>query len=108
MAGVVFDSTYLIDLFNPRLQPDKRATLDFLVGNLSKSRIRVQIPSPCLTELLIRAGPARDKYVQMLGGSSAFDVIAFDRRAATECALLLEAAWNAKTPKEHYQNQIQV
>lgn len=99
MAGVVFDSTFLIDLFNPRLQPDKRATLDFLVADLSKTRIRILIPSPCLTELLTRAGPARDKYVQMLGGGSAFDVIAFDRRAATECVLLLEAAWDAKTQK---------
>ena len=99
MAGVVFDSTYLIDLFNPRLQPDKRAALDFLVAELSKSRVRIQIPSPCLTELLTRAGTARDKYVQLLGGSNAFDVIAFDRRAATECALLLEAAWDSKTQK---------
>ena len=99
MAGVVFDSTYLIDLFNPRLHGDKRVALDFLVSELSKTRVRIQIPSPCLTELLIRAGTARDKYVQLLGGSNAFDVIAFDRRAATECALLLEAAWDSKTQK---------
>ena len=99
MADVVFDSTYLIDLFNPRLQPDQRAALDFLVATLSKSRIRIQIPAPCLTELLILAGPARDKYVQLLGSGSAFDVIAFDKRSATECALLLEAAWNVKTKK---------
>lgn len=99
MAGVVFDSTYLIDLFNPRLHGDKRIKLDFLVSELSRAKVRIQIPSPCLTELLIRAGAARDKYVQMLGSSSAFDVIAFDRRTATECALLLEAAWDSKTQK---------
>jgi len=99
MAGVVFDSTYLIDLFNPRLQADKRAALDLLVAELSRTRVRIQIPSPCLTELLVRAGTARDKYVQQLGSSSAFDVIPFDRRAATECALLLEAAWDNKSQK---------
>ena len=77
MAGVAFDSTYLIDLFNPRLQADKRAALDLLVAELSKTRVRIQIPSPCLTELLIRAGAARDKYVQQLGSSSAFDDIPF-------------------------------
>ena len=99
MAGVVFDSTYLIDLFNPRLHGDKRVALDFLVSELSKTKVRIQIPSPCLTELLVRAGHARDKYVQLLGSSSAFDVIPYDRRAAAECALLLEAAWDSKTQK---------
>lgn len=99
MAGVAFDSTYLIDLFNPRLHGDKRVALDFLVTELSKTRVRIQIPSPCLTELLVRAGAARDKYVQQLGSSSAFDIIPYDRRAATECALLLEAAWDSKTQK---------
>ena len=32
MAGVVFDSTYLIDLFNPRLHGDKRVALDFFTN----------------------------------------------------------------------------
>ena len=99
MAGVVFDSTFLIDLFNPRLHGDKRAALDFLVTELSKARTRILIPSPCLTELLIRAGAAKDKYVQQLGSGSAFDIIPYDRRAATECALLLEKAWDNKTQK---------
>ena len=99
MASVAFDSTYLIDLFNPRLHGDKRLALDSLVAELSKTKVRIQIPSPCLTELLIRAGTARDKYLQRLGSSSAFEIIPYDRRAATECALLLEAAWDSKTQK---------
>jgi len=99
MAGVVFDSTYLIDLFNPKLHGDKRAALDFLVTELSKARTRILIPSPCLTELLIRAGTARDKYLQLLRSSSAFEVFPFDQRAAMECALLLEAAWDSKSQK---------
>lgn len=99
MAGVVFDSTYLIDLFNPRLHGDKRASLDFLVAELSKARTRILIPAPCLTELLIRAGTARDKYLQNLRSSSAFDVFPYDQRAATECALMLEAAWDSKSQK---------
>lgn len=100
MAGVVFDSTYLIDLFNPKLAGDQRAALDHLIRDLSKSRLRVLIPSPCLTELLIRAGKARDQYVQRLGNASSFEVIPFDRRAATECALLLEEAWDSKSQRD--------
>jgi predicted nucleic acid-binding protein len=96
MSCVVFDSTFLIDLFNSKLGGDKRAALDHLVQSLSKSRIRILIPSPCLTELLVRAGKARDEYVQLLSNTSRFEVIAFDRRAATECAILLDEAWDKK------------
>ena len=55
MAGVVFDSTFLIDLLNPGLGGDKRAALDFLVAELAKAGTRILIPTPCLTELLMRA-----------------------------------------------------
>lgn len=100
MAGVAFDSTYLIDLLNPKLAGNQRAALDHLVHELSKARVRILIPSPCLTELLIRAGKARDHYVQKLGNTSSFEIIPFDRRAATECALLLEDAWDAKLKRD--------
>lgn len=99
MAGVVFDTTYLIDLFNPRLHGDKRAALDHLIEGLSKARVRVLIPTPTLTELLVKAGKARDEYVRQLGTGTAFDITPFDRRAATECALLLEKAWDSKLHK---------
>lgn len=100
MAHVAFDSTYLIDLFSPKLAGDRRAALDHLIHDLSKARVRILIPSPCLTELLIRAGKARDQYVQRLGNASSFEVIPFDRRAATECALLLEDAWDSKSQRD--------
>ena len=99
MAGTAFDSTYLIDLFNPKIAGNRRAALDHLVLSLSKSRTRILIPSPCLTELLIKADKARDIYLQKLGNSSIFEVIPFDRRAATECALLLAEAWDSKTKR---------
>ncbi len=99
MAGVVFDSSILIDLLNPKLSGDRRAALDYLLNQLSKSKTRILIPAPCLTELLIRAGKARDDYGRLLSSSSSFEVIPFDRRAATECALLLEQAWDKKSHK---------
>lgn len=99
MAGVAFDSSYLIDLLNPKLVGDRRAALDHLLNILSKSKTRILIPAPCLTELLIRAGKARDEYSLKLSNSSSFEVIPFDRRAATECALLLEQAWDKKSHK---------
>jgi predicted nucleic acid-binding protein len=99
MPGVVFDSTVLIDLLNPRLTGDRRGALDLLVQTLGKARTRVLIPAPCFTELLVHAGKARDEYSRLLGNGTNFEIIPFDRRAATECALLLEEAWDKKSKK---------
>ena len=42
---------------------------------------------------------AVDEYVQKLNGNTAFAVIPFDRRAATECSFLLADAWDKKVQK---------
>jgi predicted nucleic acid-binding protein len=90
---VVFDASILIDLFNDRLKGERRAKLDHLVITLSRSKTKVLIPTPALTELMIRAGSARDAYERHLSKSNAFLVVPFDTRAAMECALLLAEAW---------------
>ncbi len=69
------------------------------MAELSKARTRILIPAPCLTELLIRAASARDQYLKLLTNNAAFEVIPHDQRAATECALLLEQAWDSKSQK---------
>ncbi|MES2885013.1 MAG: PIN domain-containing protein [Pseudomonadota bacterium] len=91
---VVFDANILIDLFNPRIKGDKRAKLDGLVAQHSKTKIL--IPTPSLTEYLTRAGKARDEVMAKLGASRHFVIEPFDQRAATECALLLDEHWDGK------------
>jgi hypothetical protein len=49
MAHVVFDSTYLIDLLNPKVSGDQRVALDNLIQELSQIGARILIPTPCLT-----------------------------------------------------------
>lgn len=90
--AVAFDSSILIDLLNDRLTGDRRAKLDHLIAELQKKRIKILIPTPVLTEVLVRAGKAREAIYQKLAGSSSFQITSFDSRAAMECALLLEAA----------------
>lgn len=90
--AVAFDATILIDLFNPRLKGDRRAKLDYLVHELQKKKTKILIPTPALTELMIRAGKVREEIHQKLSGASAFQITSFDSRAAMECALLLEEA----------------
>lgn len=93
--SVVFDANILIDLFNENLKGEKRTKLDFLVQNLIRSRTKVIIPTPSLTELLVRADKARERYLQKISSTSAFQ------------SLLLIAAqhWNARfCSRPHGQN----
>ncbi len=89
---VVFDASVLIDLYNEKLKGDRRSRLDDLVQGLSKSKTKILIPEPALSEFLARAGKARDQYFQTLSQSSQFKVAPFGNRAAMECALLIDAA----------------
>jgi len=89
---VVFDASVLIDLFHPRTHPDRKAKLEHLIADLQRKKIKIVIPTPALSELLARAGKARDAYHARLSTSAAFKITAFDSRAALECALLLDVA----------------
>ena len=92
--SVAFDATVLVDFFNRKLTGDRRAKLDELVATLEKSRTKIVIPTPALTEVLIRAGKAREEIHNALTRKSAFEIAPFDVKAAMECSLLLEEAWS--------------
>lgn len=98
--AVAFDASILIDLFNPRLSGDRRIKLDHLIEELQKKRTKILIPTPALTELMVRAGKARGEIHQRLSGKSAFQITPFDSRAAMECALLLEEALDASGKRQ--------
>lgn len=104
--AVAFDATILIDLFNPRLKGDRRVKLDYLVQELQKRRTKILIPTPALTELMIRAGKAREEIHQKLSATSAFQITPFDSRAAMECALLLEKALDAGAKRQLTKSKI--
>ena len=88
--SVAFDAPVLVDFFNTKLSGDRRAKLDDLVATLEKSKTKIVIPTPALTEVLIRAGKAREEIYNLLVRKSAFEVAPFDARAAMECSILLE------------------
>lgn len=95
---VAFDANVLIDLFNPRIKGDRRAKLAGLLEQHSKTKII--IPTPSLTEYLVRAGKARDELMARLTTSRSFSIEPFDQRAATECALLLAEHWGSDSRKK--------
>jgi|CXWL01.1.fsa_nt_gi predicted nucleic acid-binding protein len=104
--AVAFDASVLIDLFNPRLKGDRRAKLDHLVMELQKQRTKILIPTPALTELMVRAGKAREEIHEKLSVKSAFQITSFDSRAAMECALLLEEALDSKAKQQVSKSKI--
>jgi predicted nucleic acid-binding protein len=94
---VVFDASVLIDLFNPRPGPRKEK-IDHLMANLSKEKI--VIPAPAYIEFLTLAGKARQKYHEHIEASSNFRVEPLSKRASVECAILLEAIFQAKQKRD--------
>ncbi len=98
---VVFDATMLSML----LRPGTRAPLDpatdlpvehaevriaALVRRLQKAKTLIIVPTPALSELLIKAGLAGPRILQVVQQSSAFRIEGFDIRAAVELAQMTD------------------
>jgi hypothetical protein len=102
---VVFDATMLL-LF---LRPNSGQPLDsagspiaqvqqriaHLLQRLERSRTRIAIPTPALSEVLVRAGPAAPQIVETLNRSAVFKIVPFDSLAAIEAAIMTRAAIDA-------------
>lgn len=86
---VVFDATVLVALFDKRVKGERRLKLDGLVAELKSKRSKILIPTPALTEVMAKAGHARDEYFRVLTQSAHFKIEPFGIKAAMECALLL-------------------
>ena len=93
---VVFDTSVLVDLFNFNLRGERRERLDLLVETLKKKRELVMVPTPAYTEFLVKAGNARNSYCEQIEASQIFRIDPFSKRAAVECAQLLEQAFKLK------------
>lgn len=100
---VVFDATMLLLL----LRPGVRAPLDpgtgrpvahaeqriaQLVGDLERARVKIVVPTPALSELLVHAGNAGPKLVEQITRSAAFKLAPFDTLAAVEVAEMARTA----------------
>jgi hypothetical protein len=94
---VVFDSTTLLLLLSPTVPAPvdpmtqkpvayARERIDYLVKELEKSRTKIIIPTPALSEILVRAGSAGPSYLDRINSSAAFRIVALDQRAAAEVA----------------------
>src|SRR5262249_10333410 len=64
------------------------ARVDFLISRLEDAGETILIPTPVLSEFLVRAGPNRNDYINKFVSSKNFTIAPFDQRAAIELALL--------------------
>lgn len=99
---VVFDSSYLIPLFDSRYGDagglDDR--IAYLIRNLDRDRTTIIVPAPALTEVLIGAGDAAPRYLSVINASARFRVAPFAERAAVEAAAAHREAIRAGDKKE--------
>ena len=103
---VVFDATTLLLLLSPSVPPPRdpathtsvehaRERIDQLVKELEQNRTKIIIPTPALSEILVRAGSAGPAYLDRLNASAAFRIVSFDQRAAVELAAMTREAITA-------------
>lgn len=89
---VVFDAGILIKLFGKKTPAEERQKLEYLVDTLQKAKERIVIPTPALSEYLVKAGAATEEVLEQFRKSGVFRVAAFDQRAAVEYALAIRRA----------------
>lgn len=106
MRGLgVFDATLLLLMLRPNVgrpldpsgQPLAQVAerIAYLLESLEKNRTRVVVPTPALSEVLVRSGSAGPEIVETLNRSSMFRIVPFDALAAIEAAVMTRAAIDA-------------
>jgi hypothetical protein len=104
---VVIDATLLLLMLRPETpvpnslaidRPKER--IDFLVKQLDKRKAKIIVPTPALSEALVRAGAvATQEIVAHLNRYSVFSIQDFDTRAAIEVAAMTRAALHVGNKK---------
>ncbi|MEQ1577082.1 MAG: PIN domain-containing protein [Hyphomicrobium sp.] len=87
---VVFDANFLIYFLDPKIKGGvgSNPSIDHLVATIQKTGERIVVPTPALSELLVKAGDAGPKYLEIVARSKFFRVVEFGERAAVEAAAL--------------------
>jgi predicted nucleic acid-binding protein len=93
---VLFDAGILIKLLDPRTSDIQRGKLDYLVSSLQKSKTKILIPTPALSEFYVKADP---DVLASFKGRAAFIIVPFDEKAALECSISIAAALRSGSKK---------
>ena len=77
-----------------------RERIDYLIERLEKDRTKIIVPTPALSEILVRAGSAGAEYLDRINRSAAFRIAPFDARAAVEVAAITREALDAGNKRD--------
>ena len=97
---IVFDASMLLLLLNSETPPPKDAAtgqpvarckdrIEYFVAQLTQQREKIIIPTPALSESLIKAGEAAPQYLDIMRNSRFFQISPFGTTAAVEAAELM-------------------
>lgn len=100
---VVMDATTLLLLLRPNVDaPHDRSTgnpvefvekrLNYLVKTLERTKTKIVIPTPALSEFLVRAEAAGPALLQRITKQAVFRIVPFDTLAAVEVAMMTRDA----------------
>lgn len=91
---VVFDANFLIYFLDPKVKGGvgNNPRIDHLVATIQNTGERIIVPTPALSELLVKADEAGPKYLEIIARSRNFRVAEFGERAAVEAAALTRDA----------------
>jgi len=98
-----FDSSFLTLLLNKKGAssiPRAAELVDDLIQDLEKKKAKVMIPTPTLTEVLLRIPKTGPTYIERLKGFSCFQIKPFDEKAAVELAETLLASIGKKRTRK--------
>jgi hypothetical protein len=107
---VLIDATILLLMLRPGtpvpgdekgVPPDKVGErLEFFVNQMENDGIRIGIPTPALSEALVRFGAQAQDVMAKLAKFVAFEICPFDGMAAIEVAQMAMADLGKKRPRE--------
>jgi len=98
---VVFDASMALFLFSERVgvpkdpstgQPVDRPKerVEFCLRELERRKLKIIIPTPALSEILVRSGAAAPEQLARISSAAAFKIVGFDQRAAVQVALMAQ------------------
>jgi hypothetical protein len=108
---VTFDASIILALLEPEncipKMPESETPVDrfeerieYLIESLSESGEKIVIPTPALSEILVRADAAGPKYMDIFKRASPFRVVDFDSRAAIQHAAMTRSAIDGGDKKQ--------
>jgi hypothetical protein len=104
---ITIDANILIYLIDPAAsastdpataQPVSRCRdrIECLILDLTKRGTKLLLPTPAVTEVLVKTGTSASRYLEEMRKMSVFRIADFDQRAALKCATIMGQHWDGK------------